>query len=142
MATLYKLVQFGVLIDGATFVPEAPGNRHWDAFVAWLASGNTPDPVTPPDWRPDATADLTARVERLVDVVSGMQADYIAGDDKPNALACRDVKGQLKALPADPTIVAATTRAEFNAARRTRLRAIAAAAPPDVRDALRDAAQA
>ena len=33
-------------IDGKTMhVPIAAGNRHYDAIVAWVAEGNTPDPA-------------------------------------------------------------------------------------------------
>jgi len=29
-------------------IPAAPGNRDWDDYQDWLASGGVPDPYTPP----------------------------------------------------------------------------------------------
>lgn len=32
--------------DGA-FIPADPGNTDYQAYLAWVATGNTPDPVAP-----------------------------------------------------------------------------------------------
>jgi hypothetical protein len=43
----YKLQASGGvqrLTDGA-FIPPVPGNRDWDAYLNWLATGNTPVPA-------------------------------------------------------------------------------------------------
>lgn len=84
-------------------------------------------------WRPQAMVDLRARRDRLLDVISGMQADYIAAGDMPSALLCRTVKLQLKSLPSDPSLTAATTRDQFNAVAVALWKTIASAASPEVR---------
>ena len=39
-----KLQAGGYLVDGSLSVPNAPGNRHWQAVQEWIAEGNTPEP--------------------------------------------------------------------------------------------------
>lgn len=38
----------GVTRDDGACIPEAPGNRDWDNYLAWVADGNTATPVPPP----------------------------------------------------------------------------------------------
>ena len=33
----------GVVLDSSLSIPNAVGNRHWNAFLVWEAEGNTPD---------------------------------------------------------------------------------------------------
>lgn len=100
----------------------------------WSFDGQTfSAPVVPPFLPQSAMPELRTRRDRLLDVISGMQADYIAAGDLPNALLCRDVKAQLKVIESDPTILATTSRTAFNAAVVTRWKAIASTAPADVR---------
>lgn len=133
---MYQLTTNGVrrMDDGAE-IPLADGNSDYEVYKAWLAAGNTPDPVAvvvPPAWIAGAMADLRARRDRLLDVISGMQADYITSTDMVSAAVCRDVKVQLKAIPTDPGIAAAATRDDFNAAAVARWNAIGAKAPAAV----------
>lgn len=39
-----KLQAGGYLVDGSLSVPNAPGNRHYQAVQEWIAEGNTPEP--------------------------------------------------------------------------------------------------
>ena len=43
MNKTYKLKQNGVTLNGG-FIPNEPGNRDWQAYLEWLAAGNTPEP--------------------------------------------------------------------------------------------------
>lgn len=46
---MYKYHRFGGVVrqdDGAT-IPEDPGNRDWDAFVAWRDGGGVPEDADP-----------------------------------------------------------------------------------------------
>lgn len=103
-------------------------------YVAGLFSAPPPPPVEiPPEWFVDAMTDLRTRRDRLLDVISGMQADYIVSGDMANAVLCRTVKVQLKAAPSDPSITGAVTRTDFNAAALVLWKTIAAQASPEVR---------
>lgn len=106
-----------------------------DVAQGWTFDGKTfaapvPLPFNPQD---GALTELRARRDRLLDVISGMQADYIVSGDSANALLCRDVKVRLKAVTDDPTISGATSRSAFNAAAVTLWKSIAAPAPLEVR---------
>jgi hypothetical protein len=42
----YELRENGVLRrSDEMHIPDAPGNRDWRRYQAWLAEGNTPDPI-------------------------------------------------------------------------------------------------
>ena len=47
----YSLLQIPGVVkrdaDGA-FIPDDPANTDWQAYQAWLAEGNTPNPYVPP----------------------------------------------------------------------------------------------
>jgi hypothetical protein len=105
-----------------------------DVQHGWTYDGVTfTAPVVPPFHPQDALPELRARRDRLLEVISGMQADYITSSDMTNAGLCRDVKAQLKVIDNDPTILAATSRTAFNSAVLTRWKAIASTASPEVR---------
>ena len=57
--------------SGEWSVPLCPGNRFYDAFQAWLAEGNTPDPAPEPPAPVEPTAE-----EKLA--ASGLTLDDLA----------------------------------------------------------------
>lgn len=142
--TRYARIDAGVVaelldtgVDMATLFPPA---LYWvpagdEVLQGWgYADGVfSPPAVIPFDPQGEAMTELTARIDRLLGVISGMQADYIVAGDMTNASLCRDVKAQLTAVKANPVITGAASRADFNAAALTLWRAIAASAPADVR---------
>lgn len=142
--TLYARIEEGVVAElletSADIVTLFPPALVWAPAPAgvqqgWSFDGNIfSAPVAQP-FRPTdgAMAELTARIDRLLDVISGMQSDYITAGDMANASLCRDAKNSLKAAKTDPVILATTSRAAFNAAVLARWKAIAALAPLDVR---------
>jgi len=43
-----KISANGYTVDGETFVPMADGNSDYQAILAWIAAGNTPEPHQEP----------------------------------------------------------------------------------------------
>jgi len=45
--TTYKLSNFGngVIKDAKSFIPFDPANTDYQAYLAWVAEGNTPEPA-------------------------------------------------------------------------------------------------
>lgn len=56
--TSVKALESGYLVNGSITVPNDPGNRHYREVQAWIAEGNTPEPMSQP-----TLAELTAQVE-------------------------------------------------------------------------------
>jgi len=53
-----------VTAEGTLSVPEAPGNRHYEAVQAWIAEGNTPDPqYTDEEVLANATKNALSRIK-------------------------------------------------------------------------------
>jgi hypothetical protein len=48
----YKLIDGGVVRNGATHIPEDAENRDWREYQEWVALGNIPDPADPPPTPP------------------------------------------------------------------------------------------
>lgn len=61
---LYALLPNGVkrTTDGAE-IPAVPGNSDFAEYKAWLAKGNTPDPVPPPDLQSTVVGLVQARLD-------------------------------------------------------------------------------
>lgn len=45
MIETVKIHENGYLVNGTLSVPEAEGNRHYQAVQEWIADGNTPEPA-------------------------------------------------------------------------------------------------
>lgn len=41
---MYKLSKIGVVREDGAMIPEAPGNRDWEAYLLWKEEGNEPEP--------------------------------------------------------------------------------------------------
>lgn len=58
----YKLMQFGVILDGKTFIQADVKNEYWLNYQDWLKAGNTPDPQDPP--QPPSKDDIDAAIAK------------------------------------------------------------------------------
>lgn len=70
----------GYIINGTSFVPDDPGNRHYKAVQKWIAAGNTPDPADVPQPLPPPVWEDLARVILEAPVVLPPQASQQAKD--------------------------------------------------------------
>ena len=68
------------LSDGAS-IPEAPGNRDWEQYLAWRAAGNKPLKGVAPVSEPVADPALEEAISALVDsgILTEAQARALAG---------------------------------------------------------------
>lgn len=69
---MYQLTQGGTILRLAdnAFIPQEPANTDYQAYLAWLAEGNTPEPAP----APPAPAELTPE-EKLA--ASGLTVDEL-----------------------------------------------------------------
>lgn len=107
-------------------------------LTAALPPGVAPDPCDPPDWRTPAVADVRARRDKLLQVISFIQADYLTLGDQPNATLARNIKMGLKDLLVHPDVVAvlgnpSATYADFKTAVMTIYAELVANAPAEVK---------
>lgn len=62
----YQLTATAIILRTAdsAFIPADPANRDYQAYLAWVAAGNTPDPVLPPSLVPIIAASTQALLIR------------------------------------------------------------------------------
>lgn len=75
-----------ILRSDGVFVPTNPTNADYQDYLAWVAAGNTPTPLTPPSAALQAFAQLAAQdalmfraLEVLIDIL--LAKGVIAGSD-------------------------------------------------------------
>lgn len=75
----YKLLNDNMVMDQVTkaCIPFAEGNRDYEAYKAWLAAGNTPDPADPISVGNDSNAEVTLKAEIKQNIERGEFADAI-----------------------------------------------------------------
>lgn len=57
-----KITDGGYVVNGNTFVPEAPGNRDYAEVIAWINAGGVVEPADVVDVR---TAEIIARLAEI-----------------------------------------------------------------------------
>lgn len=137
---MYRLTDTSTIVrlaDGA-FIPADTGNGDYQAYLAWVAAGNVPEPVPVVDWRPTAVADLNELRAKLLGILSSMQMDYVARGQTANADAVLSAKDGVKVIEAAPGVQAAYlaqpgSRIAFDLAVKTRWAEIVSPAPAQVK---------
>lgn len=63
----YKLTQGATIIrgDDHAFIPVDPANKDYQAYLTWVADGNTPDPADPVEPPPACPQEVSPRQLRL-----------------------------------------------------------------------------
>jgi hypothetical protein len=56
---MYQALEYGIIyrIADSTFIPPDPDNTSYQAYLAWLAEGNTPEPAPEPEPAPVLTTE-------------------------------------------------------------------------------------
>lgn len=112
--------------EDATTAQKAAAQSVVDANLGLLAE----------DWRTPMMADLRARRDLLLTVMSGIQGDALTDGDSALATTVKGIKEQLKELPVIPAIADAASASELKAAALAAYRAIAIPAPGAVQLAI------
>lgn len=101
----YELRAVGVFdnVAGKTVLPQTPA---WDAYLAWFAAGNAPDPMPVPAVIPPSVAEIAAQAE--IDARAA-----IAEALKVNPL----VQGLVARTPADVDVWIQTNVVDLNSAK-------------------------
>lgn len=69
--TTVKLQREGYLLNDSIYVPNAIGNREYDAIQEWIALGNTPEPeFTPAELLVQTKRELTQAIQNHLDTTA------------------------------------------------------------------------
>ena len=129
---MYRLTATDVVIrsDGLN-IPMADGNSDCEAYRAWLAEGNVPDPMPMPTHAELVDiAKIESRTERqpILSILDGLQASYITRGDMPTAQVIEVAKQALRDLT-KVDLSACETLAEMKVVVMSRYAQIASASP-------------
>ena len=63
-----KIQQNGYLLNGMMFVPQADGNKEYEAIKEWLSEGNTPEPeFTEEELQAELKVELKAQIAKQLE---------------------------------------------------------------------------
>lgn len=138
MAYQLTNTSFIVRIGDGAYIPPDPANRDYAEYLAWLASGNTPDPadVTPfADLKEAYLVQVRETRERILNRLAGIGAAAIVSGDTVMQQAFVSARQSLLYIMADADVAAATDIDGLKAAVLAAYRNIVASAPAAIVDA-------
>ncbi|AEC22273.1 hypothetical protein PT7_P037 (plasmid) [Pusillimonas sp. T7-7] len=98
---MYQLTQNGDAIirtDDNAWIPAAPDNRDYAAYLAWLDDGNTPDPYVPPEPAEPSSPAIPVEVEGWQAEVA-MRATPVDPEDEQSQSVWDRVQDLIAAMP-------------------------------------------
>lgn len=122
------------IADGAS-IPNDSDNMDYASYLKWLASGNTPQPIDPPDFNLQKAAlfaSFNADRTNFLDALTGIAGRAARAGDSVTPTACDKVAEGLLVLKDRPAVVAATNLLDLKQAMLAEYKALLVGVPANV----------